>query len=161
MRLSIVTYFALLLFIAPAVQTGSQKNDARQCPISKTQDIPTVNLCDVVRKPADYDRKLVRLKAHYLVGGETRIIDDPKCEGAAWVEFDNVSDVCTDKEILDRIWNRDPVRNGGLFSGLYESEIVAVGLLLHDEVGFGHMNAYKTEFAIKWIEQVKLLSKKK
>jgi len=161
MRLSIGTYFALLLFVAFGVQTGSQKNDAKQCPISKTQDIPTVNFCDVVGKPSDYDRKLVRLKGNYLVGGETRIIDDPNCEGAVWVEFDNASDACTDKEILERMWNRDPAPNGGLFNGLYESEIVAVGLLLHDDAGFGHMNAYKTELVIKWIERVKPLSQKK
>ena len=59
------------------------------------------------------------------------------------------------------MWNHDSAPTGGMFNGPQESEIVAVGLLLHDEGGFGHMNAYKTEFGIKWIEQVKPLSKKK
>src|SRR5438034_930267 len=131
MRLTVITSCALLLFVAPAVLTGSQNNDSKHCPISKTQAVSTVSFCDVVREPTAFEGKLVRVKVSFLVGGETRIIDDAKCEGAVWVEFDNVSDACTDKEMLQRLWKRDPAPSEGLFNGLFESEIVAVGLFLH------------------------------
>jgi hypothetical protein len=160
MRFLVITFLSFVVVVISSAQTDSQNNESKQCPISKTQDIPTVNFCDVIRNPSDYAGKLVRLKGSYLVGGETRVIGDPKCEGAFWVEYDNVADVCTTNEIHERMRNHDPVTNG-LFNGLYESEIVAVGLILHDEAGFGHMNAYKTELGIKWIEQATPLSRKK
>ena len=160
MRFLVITFLSIVLVVISSAQRDSQSDEARRCPISKSEDIPTVNFCDVIRNPSDYVGKLVRIKGNYLVGGEVRVISDRKCEGAFWVEFGSVSDVCTDKEIHARMRNDDPV-TGGLFNGLYESEIVAVGLILHDQAGFGHMNAYKTELGIKWIEQATPLSRKK
>jgi hypothetical protein len=48
------------------------------CPCSSADSAP-LNLCAVVRSPADYSRKLVRLRGILAVGAEQTVLYDPEC----------------------------------------------------------------------------------
>jgi hypothetical protein len=160
MQLSGTTLLAALLITQFSVYPVGQ-NKAKKCPTAVADHIPTVSFCELVHNPALYDRKVVRVKATFLIGAETRIIYDARCKEEAWVEFDYFFDECTDRKIRDSLWKLKAPDGEGMFKdGIRESEITAVGLFVHGQEGFGHMNAYKFEFTIKWIDRIKGASKK-
>lgn len=45
--------------------------------------IPTANFCDLDGDPSRYDGKVIRVRAPFVVGGETRITCAKKCKGDA------------------------------------------------------------------------------
>ena len=153
MRLS-SSFLAVLLLASPYAQTLNQTERLKNCSAQAPKQVPTVSFCELVLDPVRYDGKIVRLRVKYLVGGETRVIYDKKCEGQAWVEFDHVFDTCTEKSVSQRLQRGDSPPTEGLFNGLWESEVITVGMFAHDKQGFGHLNAYKYEFTIKWVEKV-------
>jgi hypothetical protein len=154
------SFLAVLLLASSYAQTANQTERLKNCSAQVPKRVPTVSFCELVRNPARYDGKIVRLRVKYLVGGETRVIYDKKCEGKAWVEFDHVFDVCTEKSVRGRLQQRDPAPTEGLFNGLWESEVVTVGMFMHDKRGFGHMNGHKYQFTMKWVERVRKAPKK-
>ena len=154
------SFLVVLLVALPFAQTVKHTERLKNCSAQVPKNVPTLSFCELVRDPARYDGKIVRLRVKYLAGGETRVIYDKKCEGEAWIEFDHVFDACTEESVRERFQQRDPSPGEGLFNGLWESEVIAVGMFAHDKRGFGHLNAYKYEFTMKWVERVRRVPKK-
>jgi hypothetical protein len=159
MRLS-SSFLAVLLVASTSAQTVDQTGRLKNCSSQVPKQVPTVSFCELVRNPAHYDGKIVRLRVKYLGGGETRVIFDKKCERKAWVEFDHVFDGCTAESVRKRFQHRDFPATEGLFNGLWESEVITIGMFVHDKQGLGHLNAYKYGFTMKWLEKVKRVPKK-
>lgn len=79
-------------------------------------DTPSVSLCSLLGKPADYDGKEVRLRATYNIGFEWSYFDGPRCKEyavettpyraakVAWAEFDESVNSSARPEVLE---NRD------------------------------------------------------
>jgi hypothetical protein len=140
-------------------------------------DVPTIAYCDLVREAELNDKKLVRVRAVYIVGFEGSLFFDPACEGKeAWVQFDPSYEKSTKSKLLKRfrnLSNASPVKTagGGINFPTKRVEILAVGtfdgirptqklgsITLH--TGFGHMNSYDYQFTVLRIEDVKPVTEK-
>src|SRR5437899_4318271 len=64
----------------------------RQSPApSPSAEIPTVDYCELIRHPSEYDRKVIRVRATYARSGpQDSKLYDFGCDysGSTWVEFD-------------------------------------------------------------------------
>ena len=158
MRLS-SAFLSLLLLVSPNLHAVGQA-EFKHCAAQVPKHVPSISFCDLVSNPAYYNGKIVRLKVRYLIGPETRVIYDQRCDGQAWVDFDSVFEACTNKSVRARLQHPDYPNIGDFQSGTWESELVTVGMFLYHERGYGHLNAYKYKFHMKWIEKVRRLPKK-
>ncbi len=135
------------------------------------QEIPTVAYCDLVREPALYDNKVVRVTANYFVAFEGSIMRDFACDGKdTWVEFDAAIEKSTPRKIwkkFDRWTDASPVRNktGGIDHPSRQVNVTWVGLFQGVKrtqlfgkrtvpLGFGHMNGFSFQFIAQKVESV-------
>ena len=84
-------------------------------------EVPTLDYFALLRDPAFYDKKVIRVKALYVVGFEVAAFEHPQCdkERSTWVEFDRSEGSCTSQKVrkaMDRIFN--PPRK--MKPGVYE-----------------------------------------
>jgi hypothetical protein len=135
-------------------------------------DIPTVSYCDLVSKPADFDRKIVRVKAKYTASFEGSIMEDSQCNSKyTWVRFELAYEASTNREVLNefqRLTDTSPetTREGGV---LYPSRQVQVTWIGRFDgvkrrfknapkedpgVGYGHMGGYDFQFNVLKVESV-------
>ena len=83
-----VSFFSLRLLILVGLFASSILNVTGQERKSLPAEILTVNYCDLVRAPALYDNKLIRVTVDYLVAFEGSIMNAAECNGKdTWVEF--------------------------------------------------------------------------
>ena len=80
----ILKLFVLTLVLAGAGRIVAQEN---------FKDAPTVNLCDLIQNPSDYDDQIVRVQATYRYYFEVQELFCSDCwefgKGRVWVEFDD------------------------------------------------------------------------
>ncbi len=110
------SFLTVLLIAAPNASAANQTQRPNSRSAQVPKHVPTVTFCELVRHPVRYDGKIVRLRVKYLVGGETRVVYDKRCEGEAWVEFDHVFDTCTEKNVRERFGLRAPSPSAALFN---------------------------------------------
>ena len=158
---------AILLLAAP---------QERELSASHAQaEVSTVDYCALLREPAAYDKKVVRVKALYVAGFEVSAFEQPSCDEkrSTWVEFDRSESSCTDKKVrkaFDAIFNPPRKRKKGVYEipGPTRAEMVVVGSFEGPRPGipigpegrrvlteYGHLNAYKYKFVAQCVEQVK------
>jgi hypothetical protein len=140
--------------------------------------VPTISYCDLVKEPASYDQKVVRVKAVYVVGFEGSLFYDAVCGGGnTWVKFDPSFEKATKSNILKRfrrLADASPIRTrgGGINYPERMVEILAVGRFegvkptyklgsRSYSSGFGHLNGYDFQFTVLSIEEVNAVPERK
>lgn len=138
-------------------------------------EVPTVGYCELLREPASYDKKVIRVKALYVAGFEVTAFEHPSWDKdrSTWVEFDQSESSCTDKRVrkaFNAIFNPPRKRKKGVYEipGPARAEMIVVGrfegprpgITVGTEgrrilTGHGHLNAYKYKFVVQCVEQVK------
>jgi hypothetical protein len=116
-----------------------------------SKEVPTVAYCDLIRNPAVYDKKEVRIKVVYRVGYEWEEVYCPDCfdlDGRTWVEFDEGIDSCTKRAVRRRI---------SAWEGTLSIEVI--GEFQSSSGPYGHMGAYRYKFIVKCMEKAKVLLK--
>ncbi len=138
-----------------------------------TVEIPTIKYCDLVREPASYDGKFIRVEAFYTFGFEASFMYEEACAnnlGLTWITFDPSIEKTTKpdiwkkyrsftKEILvgqpqDRA-NCKLRRLRFLWTGIFTG--VTPTIKIGDRVvkqGFGHMNRHSFKFTVREIEEI-------
>ena len=113
-------------------------------------NIPTVKLCDLIRKPQLYGRQMVRVQGIYRYGFEWSELYCLECltEGSVWVEFDVSLKSRTKKKLIKRISG-----NGDLGRTV---NVVFVGQYFTGH-GYGHMSSYSAELKVYAIEKAEIL----
>lgn len=137
-----VIFFALCLFFFGGFAFSQKPNAARA-------DIPTVNFCDLVREPAKYEGKTVRVRGIYRTSFEVSELTGPECLGPkrrAWVSF--APKQCPDSKNI----------GGEDFYGKL-ADIVAIGEFRSAGGRFGHLGGYPFEFTIACVESVAVRSR--
>lgn len=165
-RKTLIATLMLSLLICMAQGGLGQKAD---------EEIPTVSYCDLLRDPAKYDKKTVRLKVLYTRGFEISALGDPECDSqkSTWVEFDPASRQCTKTNIqteFDKVFYPARKKQKGVIErpGPERGELMMVGefngpkpgIPIGPEgkrvlTGYGHLGGFDYQFMIKCIEQVR------
>ena len=157
MRLS-SAFLSLLLLVSPNLHAVGQA-EFKHCAAQVPKRVPSISFCDLVSNPAYYNGKIVRLKVRSSIGPETRMTIRGAMDRLGLISI-QVFEACTNKSVRARLQHPDYPNIGDVQSGTWESELVRVGMFLYHERGYGHLNAYKYKFHMKWIEKVRRLPKK-
>jgi len=146
--------------ITPAIN-GNVKDES---PPLDSAKIPTVTYCDLIKNSADYDKKIVRVRAIYFNGFEQIYLYDDKCElnqppaapekvpAETWAQWDKsfVSKGDSDEAKLNRRLNgfgrKDVTVTGRFQSTNEQGDSNAPNL-------FGHMNCCRFQFSIMRVEK--------
>jgi len=166
-KMKVIFVLAALLLILP--------HQNRSSDLPARADVPTVDYCELLREPASYDKKVIRVKALYVAGFEVSAFEHASCdkERSTWVEFDESESSCTDKKVslaFNAIFHPPRKKQKGVYEipGPSRAELVAVGRFEGPKpgirvgtegqrifTGHGHMSAYKYRFVVQCLEQVK------
>jgi hypothetical protein len=166
-KMKLIFVLAALLLVLP--------HQNRSSDLHARADVPTVDYCELLREPASYDKKVIRVKALYVAGLEVAAFEHASCdkERSTWVEFDKSESSCTEKKVskaFDAIFHPPRKKQKGVYEipGPFRAELVAVcrfegpkpGIRVGSEgqrilTGHGHMSAYKYKFVVQCLEEVK------
>jgi hypothetical protein len=135
-------YLIVTLLIA---SLGSYPAQAKQ---TASESVPTISYCELLREPALYQGKLVRVAATWNYGFEWSYLYHRQCMSRvnkAWVEFVDEDEGCpqtnkVSKKLKDGFDNK--------------ADVIVVGTLSGGG-GYGHMNGYQYQFTIKCLEEAK------
>jgi hypothetical protein len=148
---------------------------------SPNDKIPTVNYCDLIHNAASYDRKVIRVRALYVVGFEAAYLYDPACNGKSgsdkrvWIEYSDSFEKSSKPEVERQFHgllksSKDnkysPGRVEVVFVGKFDGVRQITELKRKDEkivklsVGYGHLNGYDYQITVDAIEEVKSVPKK-
>jgi hypothetical protein len=141
-------------------QTNQQSKNEEVCQSLIPENISTIDFCELTCNPSKYGGTVVRIKVRYISGPETMAIYGLQCREDAWAEYDNRYQKCTKAEVLEAFAQLLRPINDNVWGDVREADIVAVGLLIYGQEGFGHLNAFKYKFVIIRIEQAKAVPKK-
>jgi hypothetical protein len=133
---------------------------------ASTQQIPTVEFCDLIRNAADYDAKQVRVRAVYFSAFEISGLGEPAgpachVDAMVWVDFDPSLESNSKPEIYKRF--RDSIyglridANGNIEGEglLWETPLVVTGVIYKPNGrGYGHTNIYSHKFVVSSLEEV-------
>jgi len=124
-------------------------------------EVPTVSYCELVRNPARYNQKLIRVHGVYqLAGGEYSNLYDPSClnnptarerlraQTETWVKFDDA---------LESQTNPGTLKVFGQLRDFYGSaDVIVVGKFFGSEKhgGYGHLNSGRFRLDVIRIEHV-------
>lgn len=134
-------------------------------PPLNSSKIPTVSYCDLIKNAADYDKKIVRVRAIYFSDFEKEYLYDDRCESSqspsapekvpaeTWAEWDKtfVSKGDSDEAKLNRQLNgfgRKDVTVVGMFHSTNEQGDPDAPNL------FGHMNCCHYQFSVMRVESI-------
>jgi hypothetical protein len=117
------------------------------------QSAPTVALCELMREPGIYDKKVVRTSGVFLRNIENAVLSDDRCSSKdlyVWVEIDPAYSASTEpiKEKLEQLLcPTQPCPLG-------KAKIVAVGRFDGPNGGpYGHLDGYRYRFSLMQLEQ--------
>lgn len=110
-----------------------------------------VAYCDLLRAPASYDGKLVRVRATYRYGFEWSEFYCTDCseKGRTWVDYDESYESCTKSKFRKKLEG-----NGEIGRTV---NVVAVGKFYGSGGGYGHMNAYRYKFLVHCVERAEVI----
>ena len=141
-----------LLILVFSVLAITSSGYARQtAEIESDPNIPTVKLCDLIRKPHLYGRQMVRVQGIYRYGFEWSELYCLECSSGLtiWVEFDESVELRTKKKLLKKIsGNGDSGRT---------VDVVFVGQYFGTGGGFGHMSRCLTKLRVYCVEKAEVL----
>ncbi len=137
MKARAVIFLAISFFFAGGFAFSQKPNLAKS-------DLPTVSFCDLVREPAKYEGKTVRVKGIYRTSFEVSELTGPECLGPrrrAWLSI--AANQCPDSKNI----------GGEEFYGKL-ADIVAIGTFHSAGGRFGHLGGYPFEFNVACVESV-------
>lgn len=168
----------MILLALLLVDAGSPS--AQSMPASPATEAQTVDYCELIRKAAFYDKKLIRVRALYVVGFEAAYLYGPACREKAggddrvWVEFDESFERSSEPEVAKKFQrllkssrtneyklSRVEVVFIGRFDGVKQAGEMklANGQVFKFSTGYGHMNAYDYQLTATSIEEAKAVPK--
>jgi hypothetical protein len=114
------------------------------------QNIPKVDFCKLIRNPAAYDKKVVRIKAFYWWVGRDMALYDPRCRtGDAAMEtgVEESKEIRTSPEIEARL---DRILGGGMEKGI---RVTVIGRFYDwNNIGYGQQKSLRFRFmTLKWL----------
>jgi len=137
-------FLVLLVFLSSF--TFCQKTENKSY-----EKIINVNFCDLLRNPAEYKDKIVRIKATYRVGFEWTELYCSDClnNGRTWVGFDNLTIEKTEKNLAKELEQRKT----------YEGRTANVIFIGKHKTGknFGHLGEYQNLFEVESVEGGKVI----
>jgi len=171
LRFGQLTLIILLLAVSSFTQSSASPPKG---------EIPTVNYCDLIHNAASYDKKVIRVRALYVVGFEAAYLYDPVCTGEsgsddrAWVEYSDSFESSSNPKVAKQFHNllkssksnkyglgRVEVLFVGKFDGVRQTSELKIkdGKTFKFSVGYGHMNGYDYQITVDAIEEVKSVPK--
>lgn len=141
-------FFIILVFFCFDLRTSAQY-----------QDIPTVNYCEIIKNPQNYNGKIVKIFAEQRSGFEFSGLGSQDCAndyGQIWAEWEKYES-CGDEKTARLLVNRYKGIENNYLEGIF------VGKFFVKEKGisgFGHMNAKPFQISISCVENATLLPKK-
>jgi hypothetical protein len=159
-----------LLFLSSNLVANAQLSDSQVSNGINTANVPTVELCDLVRQASKYKGREVRVRALYhswFEGSEFTNADGYYCDNTAgvWVEFDKSFEARTAPEVLKKIKGvsyRPEVDNSGRMGEYldWQVEVLVTGFIYkpnkHD---YGRKNSFSRIFDITSVEEIGSLKK--
>jgi hypothetical protein len=162
-----------LLLLATLSSLGTQTPPRTNiAPAPFASEIPTVGLCALLSKPADYHGKEVRVRAQYHIGFEYSYFVDRSCKNYAvettpfwyghvvWVEFDESVEVTTKPEIYSDFRRSASICCPDEWRDT-EVELSVVGKFSKSnyqgpasDKGYGHSGRYALQLVVSRIEAV-------
>jgi hypothetical protein len=155
-----------ILMLTALSLLGSPNQSGRASGIGPAAtDIPSVSLCSLLGKPADYDGKEVRLRATYNIGFEWSYFDAPGCKeyavettpywtaNVAWAEFDESVMSSVRPELLEKLKRARSLCPDDMFR-TQETEMRVTGRFLKGksvEEGYGHMGRYAYKLVVSGV----------
>ncbi len=145
---------ALISVLAVHAQTTqqSQKNPCDELRfLALAGEVPTISATDAHDFPQCVDGKFIRLFGVYRTAFENSDLYDPTGNGATWISYSPFYSAvkrCSSPQAL-KLMER---KGGGTFG------FVAMGVFKSGG-GFGHDNAWESEFQLICVEEVKDLAK--
>ncbi|PYS82400.1 MAG: hypothetical protein DMF67_13035 [Acidobacteria bacterium] len=148
---------------------NAQGQSSRANAPQPSSEIPTVSLCALLSKPADYDGKEIRVRAQYNVGFEWSYFDSSCKEYAiettpywtanvVWAEFGESVKTATEPEIYEKF---KQARGLCCPDGwrTQQTELLVTGKFFKArsigyEYGFGHEGRYAFKIVVDKVEEV-------
>lgn len=133
---------------------------------SSVSEIPTVSLCDLFSKPADYNGRKVRVRALYNIGFEWVYFDDPSCKEYAvkstpfwtgnlvWAEFDESVVSATEPAVYDKFKKARSFCCPDEWRTRQTEMVVTGKFFAADEKGYGHHGRYALKLVVDKVEEV-------
>lgn len=137
----------ILLIITQTIFTKSKLNPQVQ-PIN-------VSYCDLVNNPAQYDQKIIRIKAIYVYGFEGSLLYCPDCyqrEFRTWVQVDESSSIYANPHVKKKFKGND--HKGRTLS------VIMIGKFHGKGGGYGHENSYQFQLDLICIEEATVLAQR-
>jgi hypothetical protein len=149
-------YFSVVLLMSACWRQDSRSREIEVSPSysSAVEKASTISFCDLVRAPAQYDKRIIRVKAIFFRDMENAYLNDPTCgiEGSyIWVEFEAAyayTDDAVKKKLDQTLCSVQPCPTG-------RAKVIAVGRFEGPGSGpYGHLGDYHFKFSILRIENV-------
>lgn len=109
---------------------------------SKTTNIESVNLCDLIKNPTIYSDKTIRIKATYRYGAEWSELYCSNCwngrNGRIWVDFDKSFEENTNSKVAKNLEDAGEIGR--------TVNVDFIGRLVSSDKKNGHMSAYQFKF---------------
>ena len=127
---------------------------------------PTVSLCSLLSKPADYDGKEIRVRTQYNLGFEWSYFDDESCKEYAvkstpfwianvvWAEFDESVKSSTEPAVYEKL---KVARSLCCPDGwrTRQTDVVFTGKFFKAGLkGYGHHERYALKLVVQRVEEV-------
>jgi hypothetical protein len=159
---------ALLWGVLACGLTYGQAQKPRSAPDSAVE-VPTVDFCELTKRPKRYVNKVVRVRANYIGWWESSYLYSDSCNQAKY-KIHNALDcpgdgVCLDctpgdntcKELYEEVWGAlaPHMRGSGKRYETFAAHRVSAVFIGHliGPGGYGHLNGFRYEFRIKSVEQ--------
>lgn len=161
----ITLYLLQVLLLSPYSLPSSLPSGSAQ---STVREIPTVGLCEILRKPENYDGKEIRVQATYHIGFEHSYFRDSSCKEYAvestpywmgnviWATFDRPTiQTSTEHDVYEE-FNREarPCCPSGWSDTKMEMTVVGSFSMAKDKAGYGHSERYALQIVVSKIEKV-------
>jgi hypothetical protein len=131
--------FGVVLIFTPQIN-GQEKGKDK---------INTVEFCELIKKPKDYDQKTIRVAAIYRYGSEYSEIYCLSCHNnpSVWLEYGKSFTSLTKSKIRRRLKASERGKT---------INVVAVGRI-ESSGGYGHLSKYKYQFVVDYLESAEVI----
>jgi hypothetical protein len=172
-----IAAFAFVVFVCSLTPFGQERNKCAPPNVFDYDDdhTLTVEVGSLLKEPKCYDGMFVRTIGFYLQGFEVSKLFCLDCQdtGGAWVNTENYYAAmkrCTSAENLKKLRAKDEATFGVVVLGVLKTRLgfnnptppKDIGSKRMSELvtggGYGHMNAYDSEFSPICFEQVEVFS---
>ena len=153
---------ALSLSVVFLVSCNSSSNSPQPPPApnkSITQETLDIGVCDLLKEPETYERKLVRLKGILCDCSEDGRLYSSKCADGKKIWVQGEFGTCKNADRIDKF--RSASKNDGeRMWGSWHFGVIAEGRLTGSKGGYGHMNGYDYLFEIDCFQHAERLDEK-